>query len=169
MEIIACKLVLFKPNNWYHKSRDQRRKREINCNCFCAINRQNYAPWQYGPPSLNSSPELICDTYVLRICINRERCKEGHGIQLLSIKKEFRQELCHGLHLVISIASCFMPAAACVDSSLPTVVRRVGRMCWSVQCQEGLEILYVCTVYCTVYMHINSGYKSRKKVLTRSG
>ncbi len=31
VEIIACKLELFKkPNNWFHKSRDQRRKGDIN-------------------------------------------------------------------------------------------------------------------------------------------
>ncbi len=60
VEIIACKLHLFKnPNNWFHKSRDQRRKGEINCNCVCAINRQNYGPCQYGTLSLNSSPGFI--------------------------------------------------------------------------------------------------------------
>ena len=31
-------------------------KGEINCNCVCAMNRQNYGPCQYGTLSLNSSP-----------------------------------------------------------------------------------------------------------------
>ncbi len=41
VEIIACKLELFKHNNWFHKSRDQRRKGEIN-NLTSAIVS---APW----------------------------------------------------------------------------------------------------------------------------
>ncbi len=49
--------IVPKPNNWFHKSRDQRRKGEINCNCVCAINRQSYGSCQYGTPSLNISPE----------------------------------------------------------------------------------------------------------------
>jgi hypothetical protein len=36
--------IVEKPNNLFHKSSDQRRKGEINCNCVCAINRQNYDP-----------------------------------------------------------------------------------------------------------------------------
>jgi hypothetical protein len=36
---------------------------EIYGNCVCAINRQNYAPWQFGPPSLNSSPVCVLCSY----------------------------------------------------------------------------------------------------------
>jgi hypothetical protein len=34
--------IVYKPKNLFQKTRDQRRKGEINCNCVCAINRQNY-------------------------------------------------------------------------------------------------------------------------------
>jgi hypothetical protein len=43
----------------HDKSRDQRRKGEINCNRVCAINRQNYDPCQFGTLPLNSSPVHI--------------------------------------------------------------------------------------------------------------
>ncbi len=55
-----------KPNSWFHKSRYQRRKGEINCNCVCAINRQNYNPCQYGTLSLNISPGDLVGCWVGR-------------------------------------------------------------------------------------------------------
>jgi hypothetical protein len=48
--------IVSKPINWFHKSRDQRRKGEINAIVSAPLNRQNYGPCQYGTPSLNISP-----------------------------------------------------------------------------------------------------------------
>jgi hypothetical protein len=56
IEISACKLEYLKNPIIYFIN--QERKGEINCNCVCAINRQNYGPCQYGSPSLNSSPVI---------------------------------------------------------------------------------------------------------------
>ncbi len=67
--------IVEKHNNLFHKSRDQRTKGEINCNCVCAINRKNYCSCQKGTPSLNSSPGISCFFAFQRILlIGREIC-----------------------------------------------------------------------------------------------
>ncbi len=56
VEIIACKLELFKNPITDFINQEISAEREISIAIVFAINRQNYGPCQYGTPSLNISP-----------------------------------------------------------------------------------------------------------------
>ncbi len=89
VEIIACKLALFKNPIIDFINQEISRKGEINCNCVCAINRQNYDPCQYGTPSLNISPGDRVECWVKRLTVS-ERVSDTVKVTLCKAPRKHK-------------------------------------------------------------------------------